>query len=66
MQGMGVVEGGWEFVWAAYGISAAILVGHAVSVHVRYRAECARRRREEAPGGTRRLREEAPPAPEVR
>ena len=51
MPGMGVVEGGWEFVWTAYGLSAAILVGYAVSVHVRYQAERARRRREEAPSG---------------
>jgi hypothetical protein len=35
----GVIEGGWEFVWAAYGVSAAILIGYAVSIHRRYRAE---------------------------
>ena len=35
----GVVEGGWPFVWAAYGISAAILIGYAVSIHRRYRDE---------------------------
>lgn len=45
MNGMGVIEGGWEFVWAAYGISAAILIGYAVSLHTRYRRE----RRREAP-----------------
>jgi hypothetical protein len=37
--GMGYVEGGWPFVWAAYGVSAAILIGYAVSLHRRYRAE---------------------------
>jgi hypothetical protein len=35
----GVVEGGWPFVWAAYGITAAILIGYAVSLHRRYRSE---------------------------
>ena len=29
----GVVEGGWPFVWAAYGITAVILIGYAVSLH---------------------------------
>ena len=23
----GVIQGGWEFVWAAYGVSALILIG---------------------------------------
>lgn len=41
----GVIRGGWEFVWAAYGATAAILIGYAVSVHARYRAQ--RRRRPE-------------------
>src|SRR6185436_7838468 len=41
----GVIRGGWEFVWAAYGVSAVILTGYAVSVIVRYRAQ--RRRRGE-------------------
>ena len=35
----GIIEGGWEFVWAAYGASAAILIGYAVSIHHRYRRE---------------------------
>ena len=39
MEAMGVIEGGWPFVWAAYGISAVILIGYAVSLHRRYRAE---------------------------
>ena len=40
----GVISGGWEFVWAAYGVTAVILTGYAVSVFARYRAQ--RRRRE--------------------
>ncbi len=36
--GVGVIEGGWPFVWAAYGVSAAILIGYAISIHLRYRA----------------------------
>ena len=40
----GVVEGGWEFVTAAYALSALIMAGYFISVHLRYRAE---RRREE-------------------
>ena len=43
---MGTIEGGWSFVWAAYAISAAILIGYAVSVHRRYRAE---RRKDQEP-----------------
>ena len=39
MSGAGVIEGGWPFVWAAYGISAVILIGYAVSLHRRYRGE---------------------------
>ena len=42
----GVIVGGWEFVWAAYAVTAVILLGYAVSVHLRYRAACARRERE--------------------
>jgi heme exporter protein CcmD len=45
MSGPGVISGGWEFVWAAYGVSAVILTGYAASVIARYRAQ--RRRREE-------------------
>jgi heme exporter protein CcmD len=45
MGGAGVISGGWEFVWAAYGLSAVILTGYAVSVIARYRAQ--RRRRDE-------------------
>jgi hypothetical protein len=39
-----MVQGGWEYVIAAYAVSAAILTGYAVSVVVRYRREAARRR----------------------
>ena len=39
----GVIHGGWEYVRAAYGLTAAILTGYAVWVHARYRAQ--RRRR---------------------
>ena len=28
----GVIEGGWEFVCAAYAVTAVILLGYAVSV----------------------------------
>lgn len=35
----GVVQGGWEFVTAAYLVTAAVLGGYAVSVLVRLGAE---------------------------
>jgi heme exporter protein CcmD len=35
----GVVTGGWNFVWAAYGITALVLGGYAWSVLMRYRKE---------------------------
>ena len=34
----GIVTGGWEFVWAAYGLTAAVLGIYAVSVLMRLRA----------------------------
>jgi heme exporter protein CcmD len=43
----GVVVGGWEYVWLAYSVSAAVLGGYALSVYLRYRAERARQRRED-------------------
>jgi len=39
----GVISGGWEFVCAAYGVTAVILTGYAVSVFARYRAQRGRR-----------------------
>ena len=46
MSGMGYLEGGWEFVWTAYGISAVVYLGYAASVLWRYRAERSRAARE--------------------
>ena len=46
MSGTGVIEGGWGFVVAAYVISAVVLVGYAVSILLRYRAERVWSRRE--------------------
>jgi hypothetical protein len=40
--GVGVIEGGWEFVAAAYIVSALVLTGYATSVFLRYRAEKSR------------------------
>jgi hypothetical protein len=42
----GGIEGGWGFVVAAYSVSATVLIGYAVSIHIRYRAERTRRKRE--------------------
>lgn len=42
----GTVQGGWEFVVAAYVVTGVVLVGYAVSVFLRFRAELARARRE--------------------
>ncbi len=33
----GVIAGGWEFVIAAYAVTAVVLLGYAVSVCWRYR-----------------------------
>jgi hypothetical protein len=35
----GVIVGGWEYVVAAYAATAVILIGYAVSLIARYRAE---------------------------
>jgi hypothetical protein len=35
----GVVEGGWEFVIAAYAVTGAVLLAYATSVFLRYRTE---------------------------
>ena len=45
---MGAIQGGWEYVWAAYGISAAVFVGYSVSVVLRWRSAVERRARESA------------------
>ncbi|MEP6993791.1 MAG: hypothetical protein ABI968_04640 [Acidobacteriota bacterium] len=46
MSGAGVITGGWEFVAAAYTVTAVVLIGYALSIQGRYQAERARRRRE--------------------
>lgn len=33
----GVIQGGWEFVWSAYGVTAFVLLFYTASVVVRYR-----------------------------
>jgi heme exporter protein D len=33
----GVISGGWEFVWAAYGVTAAVFILYAISLAVRLR-----------------------------
>jgi hypothetical protein len=38
----GVVQGGWEFVIAAYVVTSVILGSYAVSVFLRYRNEKSR------------------------
>jgi heme exporter protein CcmD len=35
----GVVTGGWEFVWAAYGLTTLVLAVYTASVFARYRRE---------------------------
>ena len=47
---MGVVQGGWEFVIAAYTVTTLVLGGYAFVLHRRYRAERARALREETRG----------------
>ena len=49
----GVLQGGWEFVWAAYALSAFVLGSYAASVFLRHRAELQRCEREAAPATTR-------------
>jgi hypothetical protein len=43
---MGVIEGGWEFVIAAYVVSAAVFVAYTLSVWSRLRRERQRAERE--------------------
>ena len=38
----GVIRGGWEYVWAAYIVSAVFLIGYIAVVIARYRSERAR------------------------
>ena len=33
----GVVTGGWEFVWAAYGLTAAVFLTYTISLMLRLR-----------------------------
>ncbi|MFI5184142.1 MAG: hypothetical protein ACHQNV_07085 [Vicinamibacteria bacterium] len=49
----GVIQGGWSFVVAAYTVSAVVLLGYAISVHSRYRAERERARRDADRDGAR-------------
>jgi heme exporter protein CcmD len=44
----GVIAGGWEYVWAAYALTAVILLGYAASLVARYRAERRKAEREAA------------------
>ena len=44
----GVIAGGWEYVVAAYAITAVILLGYAASLIARYRAERRRAARQGA------------------
>jgi heme exporter protein CcmD len=48
----GTVTGGWEYVIAAYAVTALILIGYAVSVVLRHRQELARLAREKGRGHT--------------
>ncbi len=45
----GAIHGGWGYVWTAYGVTALMLIGYAVSVWLRLRAE-RRRLAEDTPG----------------
>ena len=33
----GVISGGWEFVWAAYGVTATVFILYTISLAVRLR-----------------------------
>ncbi|MES2641194.1 MAG: hypothetical protein V4850_17020 [Myxococcota bacterium] len=33
----GMIQGGWEYVWGAYGLTFAVLVIYAVSMQLRLR-----------------------------
>lgn len=47
----GVLQGGWEFILAAYGVSAFVFAAYFLSLHLRYRAE--RRQAEHEAAGSR-------------
>ena len=38
----GVVSGGWSYVWAAYGITAGVLLVYGVMLVARFREEWSR------------------------
>lgn len=44
----GVVVGGWEFVWAAYGLSMAVFLGYGLMLITKLRDEISRAGRDEA------------------
>ncbi len=44
----GVITGGWEYVWAAYGLTGVVLTTYAVSLLLRLRAETRRAERLQA------------------
>jgi hypothetical protein len=46
----GYIQGGWNFVIAAYSASLLLLLTYGVSLYIRYRNE---RARQDAPGGWR-------------
>ena len=43
----GVIVGGWQFVWSAYGLTALAFVIYGISLVVRLRSEQSRAMREE-------------------
>lgn len=47
----GVITGGWEYVWLAYGVSAAVLAAYGISLAFRMRSEREQRRRTHALAG---------------
>ncbi len=51
MSGSGVIQGGTEFVFAAYAVTAAVFVALTVSVVVRWRKAVAAARPGSSPGG---------------
>jgi heme exporter protein CcmD len=45
----GVIHGGWQYVWMAYGVTATVLTIYGLSVVLRYRAELKRLARHDPP-----------------